>query len=478
MTEKATRYDLDAERAVLAEALLAPEILSQLAAALRPEDFYEPAHVLVWAAVQAVHGAGHPVDVRTLATELQGRGRLNTAGGAQYLGDLSCALPSVAHWEAHVAIVAEHARARRAREAVLRALASLDSPDKPSGEAVTDALSHVAALRDESRGPGGSRPVEDCAVELWEDLEALLARGSRAVLTGLPSLDGTEDREGLLGGLHSGQLVCLAAPTGGGKTALAMQVAEHVARGGRPVLVVSQEMPARELLTRLAAAKAGLPASRARAGRFGSGEMERFGEALEDLARLPLEILDTGRATPSDVRAQALRLKALRGDLGLIVVDYLQILRPDHRDPNPVRQLEEMSRDLKTIPVEAGCPLLLLSQFNREPARAAREPQLHDLRGSGSIENDADVVIFLHAGPPPKDPDTGEQLPRPDREPTDLIVAKHRQGSTGRAKLIFDRPSTRFEEASVGVEDIPRSTGGAARGWGAGARSWEADDAA
>lgn len=447
--EARPRHDPEAERAVLAEALLDPGLVARIAGLLRAEDFYDPRNALVWRAAVAICERHEPLDGTTLRAELYSRNALATVGGAGYLSAITEAIPSTAHWEAHARIVAEHARARRAREALVRALLALDRPDASPDEAITDATAHLADVTGRAAS-GACKSVVDHAVELWEELERGLRGGSRAVRSGLRCLDGTETEDGLTGGLHPGQLWCLAAPPGGGKTALASQLAETVAVAGRPVLIVSQEMPARELLTRMCCARTGLPSSRVRAARFGTGELDRFGGALEELSRLPLEILDSGRATPSEIRAQALRIRAERGDLGLVVVDYLQILCPDHRDPSQVRQLEEMTRSLKTLPLEADCPLVLLSQFNREPARGGREPQLFDLRGSGSIENDADVVAFLHAPPPPKDEDTGAPLPRQAREKVEIIIAKHRQGATGRASLIFDRPKTRFEDVPMG----------------------------
>lgn len=466
------RYDPEAERAVLGELLLDPSLLARVRALLSAAELYEPRNVAVFESIVSVCERGLPLDVTTLAADLLDRGRLQAVGGAQYLGELTETIPTTAHWEAHARIVAEHARGRRAREALVRALTELDRPGPAPGEAIANATAHLADVTGKASA-GACKSVLDHAVDLWAELERGLQGGSRAVRSGLRCLDGDDEEYGLTGGLHPGQLWCLAAPPGGGKTALACQIAETVAAAGRPVLIVSQEMPGRELLTRLCCARTGLPSARVRAARFGHGEIDQFSGALEELSRLPLEILDSGRATPAEVRAQALRVRAERGDLGLVVVDYLQILQPDHRDPSQVRQLEEMTRALKTLPLEADCPLVLLSQFNREPARAAREPQLFDLRGSGSIENDADVVAFLHAPPPPKDEESGATVARPSREKVELIIAKHRQGATGRASLIFDRPRTRFEDApgDRDVEGIPRQrwgNGDGSRGYAAG----------
>lgn len=456
MTDERTapqpRTDARAEVAMLGAVLLDPGVLPRLTPIVQPGDVYDPKLALVLDAYLALSRRHEPIDVVTVCAELLAIDRLNTIGGAQAIGELTDGVfhgaCEVRHAEAYARIVADNAAARRAADIFTKALATVRDPSRPCHDAIADALASVRGLTSQRR----DRQVVDmaaCVDAMLEHIENVAGQQGQCVPTGFPSLDGwhdgREEHDGILGGLHGGQLIVLAAPTGGGKTSWALNVAEHVARSGRRVLLFSQEMPRVELIFRFACGACGVPAVRARKARLSKDELLALHAEGQKLRHLPISVEDSGRATVADIRDQVLRTLDA-GDCGLVVVDYLQKLKPVKRDPSEVRQLEEMTGELKSIAQEGRVPVLLLSQYNREggkKAQAAR-PSRYDLRGSGSIENDADVILFLHHEPPDTDDEGRPKWPKVSR--CTLIVDKHRQGDVGDVEMEFDRPRTRFRE--------------------------------
>lgn len=432
---------------MLGACFLDPSALARVSTIARPEDCDDCRNRLVFAAMLAVSLRHDPLDALTVSNELAEMRRINTAGGREYVASLRDETCTAAHAETHARIVADHAAARVAEAALSAALGLLRDDNRGSRQALTDALGKVAGIK-AARQAKECRPVGEHVADLMEHIEHAAERGGRATMTGIPSLDGTREREGITGGMFPGQLWVIAAVTKAGKTSLVLNIAEHVAAvQRRPVLFVSREMLGMELVTRMACGRmdSPVPATRVRAGRFATGETASFFAEVNKVSTLPLEIFDAGRGTPLDIRGHALRMREEYGDLGLIAIDYLQIVKPDKRDDSETRQLEEITRTFKELAIEARCPVALLSQFNRGPSSGNRRATPADLRGSGSIENDADVVALLHPDPPPRD-DQGNVLPIPAVRRTVLEIALHRQGPTGEVVMDFDRARTRFTE--------------------------------
>jgi replicative DNA helicase len=426
--------DLEAERAVLAAVLLDARgeegVLWRVRALVRSADFSDPRHALVFEAMCTVGDRGEDIDITTMAAELRRRERLNTVGGAQALGDLTDEIPTLAHVESHARLVADAARVRRsidaARQLIVRAARGARSEELlGSARAVMDAASADAEA--------DLLPLD---AGLEEEVARMASTGTPAGLTptGLASVDAA-----LAGGLWAGQLVVLGARPAVGKSALALLWAcEAAARGEGVVVFVSLEMPRRDLAMRCAAlwcaadpAKPPVDLMAVRERKLSTGDAQRYARALDDLRGLPLLLCDRPSVTVVQVRAMALRAKARAGRVALVVVDYLQLLRPETARDSREREVAEASRALKALAGELGCPVVALSQLNRKATE--RKPTLADLRESGAIEQDADVVILLHR----------------DEDGVAAHIEKQRNGvAPTEVRLGWCAPAARFTEAA------------------------------
>ncbi len=397
--------DHAAERALVESLLFDPDALAQVSH-LGAEDLDDPALAAVLRALRACWARGEGTELPQLRAELRRAGALGAIGGERFLADLVEHGHSSAYVEVHGRRVAALARCRDAELSLRRALGALRSPEHTPEEALARAAGLAATLGAEGAARGFD--LASHAARAWDEFDER-ARGHLVnACWGLASLD----HELSLGGLIAGGLYVLAADTGGGKTTLAWQAALATAAQGRRVVVYSQEMPGPELVWRLAGARAGLSTAQIRSGRLADAQVEALGQATSALVRLPVEIRDTGDASPDRIRAEMLA-EAARGGLGLVVVDYLQILcvDPDQRRAGAPEQLSYATKTLKRAAVRAKVPVLLLSQFNRG-RNSGERPTLSDLKGSGSIEHDADAVVLLHHTP----------------DGTEADVAKHRHG--------------------------------------------------
>lgn len=435
--------DLDAERALLAAVLLDDRTLPRIAKHLDgPGDFSDPRHALLWEVQCLLHARRIPIDITTMVAELRARDRLNTVGGAQYIGELTDELPTIAHCEAHARIVGAAARARRYAEALDEARAIMDS-DGDAERALERAMGRMSTVR-VARAGTHWRTMLDLADAAWERLIATQEGRSRPVPTGLLALDGdpsVDGFEGIFGGgLLGGELVVVAADQGGGKTAFALQLLRHAANRGARALLVSQEMDGVELHWRLACAAAGVSSTRVRAGRLSSDEFTALQGASRSLATLPIKVCDSG-ADVSDIRVGALEAQA-EAPVHLIVVDYLQILdAPEGMDESKTAEvIDANARALKQLAREVGCPVVVLSQFNRAGQLAGRKPRLQDMKGSGGIESHADIVMVLYPSSGRSDGPPAEVVD------TDLLILKARGCPTTTVPLRFERKFTRFVE--------------------------------
>ncbi|HXN40847.1 MAG TPA: replicative DNA helicase, partial [Myxococcaceae bacterium] len=385
--------DLAAERAVLGAVLADNSVIADVVEIVQPDDFASTAHTQIFAAMIGLDATQRTVDHLTLSEELKTRGQLAAVGGPPYLMGLDQVVPIASNAAQYARIVKDQA-IRRRLAAVGREIQDLASQEAGSLEALLDEAERKVFLLAERKREGELKPVRELMEHTLELLDNLTRSSSG--ITGLPT--GYIDLDRQLTGFHAGELLVLAARPGIGKTSLALNIATHVAlKEQRAVGVFSLEMPADQLLMRLLAATARVDMKRLRGGRLTTQDQEKFQKVAGDLFNAPLYIDDSGTLSPFDLRAKARRLKQRDARLGLLVVDYLQLMHLKGRVESRQLEVSEISRSLKALAKELDVPILALSQLNRKiEERKGGRPLLSDLRESGAIEQDADVVMFIH----------------------------------------------------------------------------------
>ena len=440
------RHDLHAERAVLGAVLLrSEEVLPLIASKVDAADFYHPAHALIFRCMQALDARREPIDVVTLPDELRRANKLNAVGGLQYLGELAEATPTTANAEAHASIVAELAVVRRLQtlgQTIVDAATNSGSTADQIQTMVSATLAKVCLTRSAS----ATVTLEDEVAALWTELE----QSSDPVP---PRSTGVRDLDEILGGgTQPGQFVVIAARPAMGKTSLALQIGESMARSqGRPSLFFSLEMPRRELRLRLICSAADIEREQLLKRSLDDDGWDRLNRAGAELARVPLLINDTKELTFASLRAIALQETAKRGPLGAVIVDYLQLMETTQSDENRARQIAEITRGLKVLAGVLECPVFALSQLSRKvEERPNKRPMLSDLRESGAIEQDADIVVFVYR-------DEVYNKGTEDKGIAELIVAKQRNGPTNTARVRFRADRTTFIDLDES-ERQPRET--------------------
>jgi replicative DNA helicase len=438
--ERPLPNNLEAERSILGAILLDNHALNAAIEKIRSEDFFLSQHRQIFERMIQLGEKQQAIDVVTLMEDLSRRGELEAAGGIAYLSQLADGLPRVTNVEHYARIVKEKAVLRSlifsASAIQEQALAAGDDAD-----VILDRAESVIFQLAEDRVKVGLIGVKELVRDNYERLEKIFSEGRRitGLTTGYPGLDNET------AGLQPSELIILAARPSMGKTALALNISENVAlRLREPVAVFSLEMSKESLLLRLLASEARVDAHKFRTGHMGRDDWGKVTGALTNLADAPLWIDDSASSTVMEIGAKARRLKRDRG-LSLLVVDYLQLVVPTHtgRGSNRQEEVSSISRGLKGLAKELKVPVLVLSQLTRAPERDDRKPQLSDLRESGAIEQDADVVLFINR---PNFYKT--DLPEEDRAKAELIIAKQRNGPTGSMNFVFLARHTRFEEAA------------------------------
>jgi len=432
--------DLSAERAVLGAILADNAVIANVAEVVGADDFSSPAHSQIWQAVIALDGKQQKIDHLTLAEELKIRGQLAQVGGPPYLMGLDLQVP-FAHNAVQYAQIVKDRATRRGLQGVGREIMELASQEAGDlRELVDEAERRIFQIAQKKRTGElkGMTELMEGALELLEKMSA-----SSTGITGLST--GFVDLDNQLTGLHPGELIILAARPGIGKTSLAMNMALHAAKAeNKSVGIFSLEMPATQLILRLLATSARVDMKKLRGGRLTQHDQEKLQEAANELYNLKLFIDESGALGSFDLRAKARRLKQRQPDLSLIVIDYLQLMHQSGRVESRQLEVSEISRSLKQLAKELELPIIALSQLNRKvEERKGGKPMLSDLRESGAIEQDADVVMFIHRD------DSGEEdgAPQPMRSvmPVELIIAKQRNGPVGSIDLMFLSEYTRFE---------------------------------
>ncbi len=428
--------NLDAESSLLGAILIDSDAIVKIADTVSAHDFYDQRHAIIYDAIKQLYERHSPIDVLTVTDRLRSTGQLDMVGGAAYLTELTNYVPTAAHVEQYASIVAQKALRRRLIKA--------------SNEIVTLGYDEAKSLQE---------LIEEAETKLFEvsqrhikqdiiSLETILSESfdrldelhkDKGKIRGVPT--GFKDLDNVLAGFQRSDLIILAARPSMGKTALALNLAHNVAtKAGEPVLLFSLEMSKEQLVDRMLAMESGVNAWSLRTGNLSDQDFERIGHAMGTLSEAQIYIDDTPGITVSDLRTKA-RRESHQHPLGLIIVDYLQLMSGGARfggDGNRVQEISEISRGLKAIARELNVPLIALSQLSRSvESRSPQIPQLQDLRESGSIEQDADVVAFIYR----------EEYYNKDSERrniADIMIKKHRNGPTDSVELYFDKEKQRF----------------------------------
>jgi replicative DNA helicase len=438
--ERPLPHNLEAERSILGAVILDNHSLNAALEKLRSEDFFLPQHRLIFNQMVELAEKQQAIDTITLMEDLTRRNELEAAGGIAYLSQLTDGLPRLTNVDHYARIVKEKAVLRSliysASAIQEQALAAGDDADVILDRAET-AIFQLA----EDRVRAGLIGVKELVRENFERLERIFSEGRR--ITGLAT--GYTDLDNQTAGLQPSELIILAARPSMGKTALALNIAENVAlRQREPVAIFSLEMSKESLLLRMLASEARVDAHKFRTGHMNREDWGKVTTGLAHLGEAPLWVDDSASSTVLEMGAKARRLKRDKG-LSLVIVDYLQLVVPSNtgRNTNRQEQVASISRAMKGLAKELKIPVLVLSQLTRAPERDERKPQLADLRESGAIEQDADVVLFIHRANFYK-----TDLPEEERAKADVIIAKQRNGPTGNLNFVFLARHTRFEEAA------------------------------
>lgn len=428
--------DLEMEQALLGALLLSKNAMYEVADVVGVDSFYSGKHRTIFDAMLSLHNKGEPLDVVTVSGKLKERKQLTDIGGASFLSELAgkAASPgSARHY-------AESVQTKYVLRSLLEAASKIGElgfqEDREIEEVLDDAQAAIFAVTNSPTLKTFSS-IKDELTEAWDRLEHLQKneRELRGVPTGFPSLDTK------LSGLQKSDLVILAARPSMGKTALALDIARQAAtKHGKPVGIFSLEMSSQQLTDRMLAAQAGVDSWKLRTGAIRKDDdFERLQGALADLSEAPIYIDDSAGMTVLAMRSIARRLKLEKG-LELVIVDYLQLITPSSsRGDNLVQQITEISRSLKAMARELEVPVLALSQLSRAVEQRRGRPRLSDLRDSGSIEQDADVVLFIHREDKMNADNGAEKT-----NVAEILIEKHRNGPVGQVELMFDERSTRF----------------------------------
>ena len=431
-------FSLDAESAVLGSIMLNPEVCDEVAMILRAEDFYGDANRCVFEHMQAMHDAGQKIDIKLLTERLRGPGDLERIGGTAYLARTFQSVPNYAHAAYYAQIVREKATYRSLIDACTEILRQAYEQDNEARQLLSQAEQQIFAILD-SRGGSAVANIRDVLHDAMDRIDARM-KGDHVlggVETGFAALDG------LTGGLHNSELVILAARPSMGKTAFAMNIAEYVSTSlESPTLFVSLEMSSIELADRLLCSAARVNGHRLRNGTISNDERSLLVNTAGEISKSPLFVDDSPSRTVTEIAAAARRIRRRQGQLGLIVVDYLQLIEPDNSKDPRQEQVAKIARRLKGLARELEVPVLCLAQLNRQAEDSKdHRPRLSHLRESGAIEQDADVVMFVHREEYYRRGEEQEQV----AGQAEIIVAKQRNGPVGDVELVWRKEFTRFE---------------------------------
>ncbi len=441
--------NLDAESSLLGAILIDADAIVRVADIIGVQDFYDERHQRIFEAINKLYNKHSPLDILTLYNQLKEDGFLDIVGGASYLTELTNYVPTAAHVEQYAEIVSQKALRRRLIKAS-QEMVGMGYDETQTVQALIEEAEAQLFQVSQAHVKQDIASIEDILAESFERLDEL--HKDKGKIRGIPT--GLKDVDNILAGLQRSDLIIIAARPSMGKTALTLNLAHNIAtKAQQPVLIFALEMSKEQLVDRMLSMESGVDAWNIRTGNLSDNDFERIGQAMGTLSEAPIFIDDSPGITVSDLRTKA-RREQHKQQLGCIMVDYLQLMSGGSRfggDGNRVQEISEISRGLKAIARELNVPVVALSQLSRSvESRSPQIPQLADLRESGSIEQDADVVAFIYR--------EDYYNPETDRKNiTDLLIKKHRNGPTGNVELYFDRERQRFKSLdkrqSSGIRD-------------------------
>lgn len=424
---------VDAEQAVLGALLIAGDGISRIVDILEPEYFYRKAHQVVFAAMLDLFDRNEPIDIVTVSQYLKDDGKLDNVGGRQYIADLAMSVATTANLEYYGRIVYEKALLRNLIKAGTEIVSSCY--EETDADVAIDKAEHLIFNLAQRRNLQQLVHIKNIVEESFARIEQRYE--NRDQLSGVPT--GFYDLDAMTSGFQPSDLVIVAARPSMGKTAFVLNVAQHVAVEHKvPVAVFSLEMSKEQLVQRMLCSQAEIDANRLRTGLLHNNDWTKLARAMGYLGEAPVFIDDSAVVTALEIRAKCRRLKAEYKALGLIIIDYIQLMQGRKATDNRVQEVSEISRSLKTLARELNVPVIALSQLSRAvEARQNKRPMLSDLRESGSIEQDADIVMFIYR----------DEYYNPDTEhrgEAEIIIAKQRNGPTGTVDLLYQSSITRF----------------------------------
>ena len=433
---------VEAEEAVLGAILVNPTSLGRIVETLKPESFYKPAHKVIYAAVLDLFRKNEPIDIVTVSEHLRNKEELDLAGGRSYINDLALNVVTTANVEFYAKIIQE----KEIKRALINAGSEIVSMsyDNDDTDAVLDnaqkLIFNIAAQKDTSDLVG----IQDLVVASYEQIEQRF--NNKDDLVGVTT--GFYDLDAITSGLQKSDLIILAARPSMGKTAFALNLAQNVAmKGKKGVAIFSLEMPKQQLVKRMLCSEAEVDASRVTSGNLQPKDWEKLVEAMTRLSDARIYIDDTSGVTSIDIKAKCRRLMMEEKDLGLIVIDYLQLMEGGGNPNDRNQQISAISRSLKGLARELDVPIIALSQLSRGvESRPDKRPMMSDLRDSGAIEQDADIVMFIYRD---------EYYNRDDvnnKGKAEVILAKHRNGAVGTIELLFQSSITKFKNPTKTAE--------------------------
>ena len=435
---KVPPHSLEAEQSVLGGLMIANGNWDGVAEQVRASDFYRPEHRLIFEAMERQVEAQHPLDLVTLSEALDRSGHLLEAGGLNYLIEIAKNTPSAANVASYARIVRERAILRKLIDTANTIAEDAYHPEGRDCDALLDeAERKVMQIGNERVRGGGPQPVNPLLKKAVERIDHLFQ--NQSALTGLTT--GYTDLDGMTNGLQPADLIIVAGRPSMGKTTFAMNLVENALLGaGKPVVVFSLEMPADALITRMLSSVGRIDQGKLRTGQLDEDDWPRLSSAIAQLKDKPLFIDDTAGISPTEMRSRLRRLAREHGEIGLVMVDYLQLMQiAGGKSEGRTAEISEISRSLKGIAKEFGAPLIALSQLNRSlEQRPNKRPVMSDLRESGAIEQDADIIAFIYR----------DEVYNPETEHkgvAEIIIGKHRNGPIGTVRLAFIGKNTRFE---------------------------------
>jgi replicative DNA helicase len=437
MPEKTVPHNIDAEQSVLGSMFLTKKALQKSLEGLISEDFYLDSHQKIFEAIKTVSDEGKAVDHTTVIEELTKRNWLQQVGGIEYIVEMINSVPTTANIDDYINIVSEKSLLRKLIDEAT-SIVKESYNVKDIGDFLFTAQKKIA---DVSQGlkTAEFKAIQDVLVKTQSDLEKLATK--KGDITGIPT--GFYDFDKITSGFHPNQLLIIAARPGMGKTAFALNMATNIAiQSKKSVAIFNMEMGAEQLITRMIAAEGQIPQGRLRNGTLHKNDWKKMDEAIERLVDTKIYIDDTPGMTIAEIRAKCRRLASTNNDLGVIIIDYLQLINGTAKYAgNRQQEISEISRSLKTLAMELEIPVIALAQLSRSvEQRENKRPIMSDLRESGSIEQDADIVSFLYR----EDYYSKEKEVNTNTSVSEFIIAKHRNGPTATVELLFKRDTSTF----------------------------------